>query len=216
MRRIVEEENLDHPKDSVEFLEHVKNHEKKTRHHKHRLHKCSKILLIVGVVMLGYMGLRHMVHKRNMHRIERDQNEEEHFGGRRHRLGASAQVEDTSYGQTFSAISVAVWGLVIAKAKSGIEAAQKNDVESVGAAVKKITVFTALIAGASLLQMMGAANTANPVEAVQTVASTQHKLKAEHHPASYYDESSSHYKGGAHNVLIDLVKSGNVQAPKPD
>jgi len=30
-----------------------------------------------------------------MHRIERDQNEEQHFGGRRHRLGASAQ-EETS------------------------------------------------------------------------------------------------------------------------
>jgi len=65
--------------------------------------------------------------------------------------------------------------------------------------------------------MMSYSNTANPVEAVQTVASGQHKLKAEHHPASYYDESSSHYKGGAHNVLIDLVKSGNYQAaPKPE
>jgi len=132
MKRIVEEEGLDQPKNSVEFLEYVKGHQEKTRHHKRRLHKCSRILLVVGVVMLAYMGLRHWVHKRNMHRIERKQyheeDHEERYGSRHHRLGASATAQDTTaYGQTFSAISVAVWGLVVAKAKAGVEAASKDD-----------------------------------------------------------------------------------------
>mmetsp|Transcript_5555 Transcript_5555/g.7408 ORF Transcript_5555/g.7408 Transcript_5555/m.7408 type:complete len:84 (-) Transcript_5555:1039-1290(-) len=82
--------------------------------------------------------------------------------------------------------------------------------------VKKVGILCAMIAGASLLQMMGAANTANPVEAVQKASTTHNKLKAEHHPASYYDENSSHYMGGAHNVLINLVKEGKVNGrPTP-
>ena len=163
--------------------------------------------------MLAYMGVRHMVHKRNMHRIERNQNDQEHYGGRHHRLGAAAQAEEnTAYGQTLSAVSVAVWGLVVAKAKAGVDAAAKNDIESVGAMLKKVGVFCTLIAGASLLQMMGAANTTNPVEAVQA-ASSSHKLKAEHHPRSYYDENSSHYQGGAHNALVNSVKSGEFKLP---
>ena len=42
-----------------------------------------------------------------------------------------------------------------------------------------------------------------------------HKLQSEHHPASYYDKSSSHYKGGAHNMLIELAKSGQIEDPRP-
>jgi hypothetical protein len=214
MKRVVEEEGLDHPKDSVEFLEYVKNHDKKTRHHRHRLHKCSKILMVVGAVMLGYMVVRHMVHKRNMHRIENHQQENE-YSGRNHRLGASAQVEDdTAYGKVLSTISVAMWGLVVAKAKAGVEAAQKEDAQSIGASLKKIGMFCSLVAGASLLQMMGAANTTNPVEAVKSA--TRHaKLQSEHHPASYYDENSSHYQGGAHNVFMNAVKLGNIEEPTP-
>lgn len=67
---------------------------------------------------------------------------------------------------------------------------------------------------------MGHYNTANPVEAV-TKATNTHKLQAsnEHKPASYYDQSSSHYMGGAHNVLIQHAKAvmngEKFEAPKP-
>mmetsp|Transcript_20161 Transcript_20161/g.24879 ORF Transcript_20161/g.24879 Transcript_20161/m.24879 type:complete len:152 (-) Transcript_20161:1306-1761(-) len=127
MKRIVEEENLDQPKNSVEFLEYVQKHQKKTHHHKRRLHKCSRVLMFVGVAMLASLVVRHMLHTRNMQRIERRQYEdsrERQYSGRHHRLGASATVEDTNaYGQTFNMISVAVWGLVVAKAKAGVEVA---------------------------------------------------------------------------------------------
>jgi len=72
MKKIVDEENLDSPKESVEFLEHCKKHDRKTRHHKSRLHKCSRVLMMLSVVMLATMAVRHYVHKRNVHRFERD------------------------------------------------------------------------------------------------------------------------------------------------
>jgi len=145
----MDEENLDEPKNSVEFLEHCKRHERKTRHHKHRLHRCSRVLMVIAVVMLGYFAVRHFVHKRNMHRIE--ERERDQYSGRNHRLGASAEHASADYGATFSAISVAIWGMVVAKAKAGVQAATSEDVKSVGGLVKKMGVFCTLIAAASLL-----------------------------------------------------------------
>ena len=55
---------------------------------------------------------------------------------------------------------------------------------------------------------MATVNTANPIEAVSK-ANNSHKLMSsleESHPDSFYDESSSHYMGGAHNVLINYAK----------
>merc|ERR1712051_41344 len=80
---------------------------------------------------------------------------------------------------------------------------------SVGGLVKRVGYICALIAAASLTQFMGTYNTANPVEAVTKATSSSHKLQAsnEHHPASYYDKSSSHYMGGGHNVLIQTAKA---------
>ena len=73
------------------------------------------------------------------------------YSGRHHKLGASnEETESTAYGQTFSAFSVAIWGLVVAKAKTGVEAASKNDTASVGGLVKRVGYICALIAAASL------------------------------------------------------------------
>ncbi len=60
---------------------------------------------------------------------------------------------------------------------------------------------------------MSSLNTANPIEAVTKATSHAPKLQSsnERHPASYYDKSSSHYKGGAHNVLIEAAKSGELK-----
>ena len=109
-------------------------------------------------------------------------------------------------------MSLAIWGLVVSKAKSGLDAATKTDEQSVGAIVKKVGIFTALIALASVCQLMGNANTPSPVEAATQVSSSSHKLQAsrESHPASYYDKSSPHYMGGAHNV--HLMNAGNKKA----
>jgi hypothetical protein len=143
-----------------------------------------------------------------MHEYEKENERTDHhqkYSGRHHKLGASNEaVESSAYGQTFSAVSVAIWGLVVAKAKTGVDAAAKNDAASVGGLVKRVGYICALIAAASLTQFMGHYNTTNPVEAVTKATASTHKLQAsnERHPDSYYDKTSSHYMGGGHNVLI--------------
>ena len=116
MKKIMDEENLDTPKDSVEFLEYVKKHQGKVDHHKRRLHRFSRFIMAVGIGALGVMAFRHFVHTQRIHSTE--------FSGRSHRLGASNEdLESDAYKQTFSYLSIAIWGLVVTKAKAGVEAA---------------------------------------------------------------------------------------------
>jgi uncharacterized membrane protein YidH (DUF202 family) len=201
MKKVIEDHNLDAPADSVEFLQYAQKHQEKVQHHKRRLHGISKVLMVVGCCALGYMAFRHFTHKKRMH-DHHSNNQHGHF-----KLGASneAAVEETNMSPIFNALSVAVWGLVVGKAKTGLEAATKNDSSTVGGLVKKVGAICALIAGASILQLMSTMNTANPVEAVKKASAP--KLQASHHPESYYDKESSHYMGGAHNVLLEYSKS---------
>lgn len=201
MKKIIDEENLDAPKDSVEFIQYVRKHGKKVQHHKKRLHRLSKLLMFVGVAALGYFALRHFIHRERVHGKH-----DQHFSGKSHKLGASAEGSD-AYGQTFSALSLALWGLVVSKAKAGMDASKSTESASVGGLVKKVGVISALIACASVFQLMSTMNTSNPVKAV-TEASHKLQASAEQHPSSFYDSSSSHYQGGAHNVLINAAKDG--------
>ena len=201
MKKIMDEENLDSPQDSVEFLEYVKKHQNKVDHHKRRLHRFSRFMFVLGVSALGYMAFRYFVHSSRMH--------ETSYSGRNHRLGASStDAEADAYKQTFSFVSVAIWGLVVTKAKAGVEAAQNKDASTVSGLVKKVGAICALIAAASIFQLMGSMKTPESEVAKAPKAST-HKLQAsnERHPASYYDKQSSHYMGGAHNVLINHAKN---------
>jgi len=75
----------------------------------------------------------------------------EHSSYNSHRLGASNTAESSVQSQAFSSISVMIWGLVVAKAKSGVDAAQSKDASSVGGLVKKVGTICALIAVASTL-----------------------------------------------------------------
>ena len=74
--------------------------------------------------------------------------------------------------------------------------------------VKKVGAICALIAAASVFQLMGTMNNTEKDATVKASQTESHKLQAsnERHPASYYDKSSSHYQGGAHNVLINAAK----------
>jgi len=196
----MDEENLDAPQDSVEFLEYVQKHQSKVDHHKNRLHKLSKLIMFLGVSAIGFMAFRHFVHARRIHSSE--------FSGQGHRLGASNEADEADqYKQTFNFLSVAIWGLVITKAKAGVEAASNKDANTVGGLVKKVGAICALIAAASVFQLMGTMNHSETNSAKAPKAES-HKLQAsnESHPASYYDKKSSHYQGGAHNVLINFAK----------
>lgn len=52
-----------------------------------------------------------------------------------------------------SALSMMIWGLVMAKAKTGMNAASSKDKETVGSAVKKIAGLMGLIGVATLAKL---------------------------------------------------------------
>ena len=170
VKKIIEEEDLETPAESVEYLEYVQRHQKKVEHHRRRMHRFHKILFAVGIGALGYMFIRHYAHNQRMH----EEADETIYAGRNHRLGASNDTaQANAYGSTFSAMSVAIWGLVIAKAKTGMDVSSKNDASSVGGLVKKIGTICTLIAAASLCQFMGSSEASVAVSQPST-----HKLQA--------------------------------------
>lgn len=203
MKKIMDEENLDSPQDSVEFLEYVKKHQSKVDQHQKKVQRFSKFVMILGLGALSFMAFRYFVHTKRVHSAE--------FGGQNHRLGASnTDFESEAYKQTFSYISVAIWGLVVTKAKAGVEAAQNKDSTTVSGLVKKVGAICALIAAASVFQLMGTMNSEKPE--VSSAKAPKLQASNEYHPPSYYDKKSSHYMGGAHNVLINYAKESMAGA----
>ncbi len=142
MKQLVDEENLDSPVNSVEFLQYVQKHQKKVQAQKQRLSTVSRGLMIVGVGAISLMAYRYFMSATV-----------EEAPRQHHRLAASNEASDESavYKQTFSALSMAIWGLVVAKAKAGQEAVSSKDAASVGSIVKKVGTICAMIAAASML-----------------------------------------------------------------
>jgi len=130
---------------------------------------------------------------------------------RRHRLGASAESSnDETMKQTFSWMSVAIWGLVASKAKTGQDAVASSDSATVGGLVKKIGTMSCLIAAACVMQYM---STMNEAPEAEHVTKSSKKLQSSH-TDSFNDPSSSHYQGGAHNILMQYAKdkmSGKIK-----
>jgi hypothetical protein len=148
MKKIIDVENLNSPQDSVEFLEYIKKHQNKVDQHGKSLHSFSKFIMFLGLGALAMMTFRYFMHSSRVHSSD--------FSGNSHRLGASKEdAEADQYKQTFSYLSVAIWGLVVTKAKAGVEAASNKDSNTVSGLVKKVGAICALIAAASVFQLMG-------------------------------------------------------------
>lgn len=111
--------------------------------------------------------------------------------------------------QMANMISMMIWGLVLTKARAGLEAVESKDTSKVSGLLSRAVSLIALIAAAAIFKLvatMSQAPTGAPV--VHTP-----KLQQSHqqnYPESYYDESSPHYMGGAHNVALQNLKSGNI------
>jgi hypothetical protein len=103
--------------------------------------------------------------------------------------------------------SMAIWGMVVSKARSGLEAVNTKDSSKVNGLLKKTTQLISLITFASIFKLI-AVLMEEPVAA--PTVSTSHVLKQsrpsilleQEHPESFYDSSSPHYMGGAHNVAL--------------
>lgn len=103
-----------------------------------------------------------------------------------------------------------------------MQVSSTKDSSSVSSTVKKTGAIICLIIGATALQFMAnyqvKLETAEPVSSPVLQASHP-TLKAaspivEDYPESYYDKTSSHYMGGAHNAALKAMASGQTKKTK--
>jgi len=188
---------LETPAQSLAFLEYFQKHVTKVDVLQKRLSKFASFFLVLGLGALTYAVFSYMA-------IEAATKKQTH-----QRLRSSAAEDifmDESVSTACSAISCFIWGLVVTKAKSGLAASNTKDSSVVGGLLKKTGSLIMMISIAAAFQMASEMQNSN-ANAKQSAA-ISHKLKAvaaplvEDHPASFYDKSSSHYMGGAHNVAL--------------
>lgn len=102
-----------------------------------------------------------------------------------------------------------IWGMVAAKAKTGLTTANKNDSSQgvVSQAFSKVVNLLILIALATTLNIYGLQQEAeSSSQTSEKLAKHQLGATNSHHLPSFSDASSSHYLGGAHNVALETLK----------
>lgn len=215
-KQILEEENLETPQQSVKFLEYYQKHVEKVDKAREKLHSFSKFLMMSSVVALGFMAYQYFTPAQTPRNYGKP------------RLGAAnVEAETDEMSGMFNGVSVFIWGLVLAKARSGMDAASQKDTGTVGGLLKRSAGLIFMIAIASVFQLLSVYKS-EMVPSAEQVA--KHALMAAHeaentgshnfvsenmrngvepkpkleagHSESYYDEKSPHYMGGAHNVAL--------------
>lgn len=131
---------------------------------------------------------------------------------------------------TLNALSMMVWGLVAAKAKAGMQAASSDDHTTVKQMLKKATnlilmvVFASFVKfGAEMSQKQNTIGSRHPtLKAIRTptteftqatnfmeIGDSASPWEEKEHTPSFYDPTSSHYMGGAHNVALAHLSNPN-------
>lgn len=119
-----------------------------------------------------------------------------------YKLGSSkSEGSDFDIQSTASGLSVMLWGLVVAKAQQGFKASSAKDSTTVKSKIRNITMLFCLILGASVCKFV-AESKDFAAEQPKTEKALKHSLQSTKMLESFYDESSSHYMGGAHNVAL--------------
>ena len=100
--------------------------------------------------------------------------------GGRPRLSASNAADDANeMGSMFSGISVFIWGLVLTKARQGMEAANTKDSEKAGGLLKKSAGLIFMIVAASVFQLFSSFKyEVSPSQVASQVAT--HALQSSH------------------------------------
>jgi hypothetical protein len=97
--------------------------------------------------------------------------------------------------------------MVMKKASNGMAASNTKNSATVQSAVSSTGKLILLIVIASAVQFM--VNSQAPLKSAAVPAVADHKMlqaaRPEQHPESYYDETSSHYMGGAHNAALKSI-----------
>ena len=142
-KQILEEENLETPQQSVKFLEYYQKHVEKVDKAREKLHSFSKFLMMSSVVALGFMAYQYFTPAQTPRNYGKP------------RLGAArVEAETDEMSGMFNGVSVFIWGLVLAKARSGMDAASQKDTGTVGGLLKRSAGLIFMIAIASVFQLL--------------------------------------------------------------
>lgn len=166
--QILEEaESLEKPADSVEFLQYMMKHAEKVEQLQTRLQTFSKGLLGAGVLVAGYAAMCYFTATSQA-------------DSSKGRLQAShgAQVEE-SMSSTFNGLSVVIWSMIAAKAKTGLNAASSGEAKSVGQSLKNagaLILMIALASGFNIYAQQYDLNIEIPQEAIDTAANAGAKM----------------------------------------
>lgn len=106
-------------------------------------------------------------------------------------------------------VSMMIWGLVLTKARAGLEAVESNDASKVGGLLSRAVSLIVLIGAAAIFKLVATVSQAPEAIAVRANPILK-QAHTQEYPESYYDETSSHYLGGAHNVALEKLKSGKI------
>lgn len=118
---------------------------------------------------------------------------------------------------TANGFSVMLWGLVLAKAQQGFKASTSKDSTTVKSKISNISKLIGLIIGATLCKFVAESNF---LESSVPEINSKKSLKggrlqsSKNMPESFYDPSSSHYMGGAHNVALAKLAERPTQIKK--
>lgn len=176
-----------------------------------RLNLLSRFTIALGIFCLGSVLLNFL---QNM------QTQANHSGHPRLRASHGETGSNSDMHNTLTALSTMLWGLVVTKAKQGIDASQNKDSVAVGGMFRKAGQLIILIVVASFVKF-GAEVTDSHQQTQRANLVARHRLQAaspthdapKKHLDSYYDPGSSHYMGGAHNVALAQLGGEPVVEP---
>lgn len=197
-KEIIEQEGLQHPKDSLSFLKYYKAHVEKVQQHQQSLKRVSNTFVFIGAFAFAaaiYCFMNMKPQAATQHRLKQ---------------ANDASVDGSvDISQMANMVSMMIWGLVLTKARAGLEAVESNDTSKVGGLLSRAVSLIVLIGAAAIFKLVSTVSQAPEAIAVRATP----VLKQSHvqeYPESYYDETSSHYLGGAHNVALEQLKAGNI------
>lgn len=135
-----EAQHLETPAESEAFLKHMMRHAQKVSTNQKRLATFSRFLMTTGVVLAAGSAFLWLAHT------------ETSAASAKPKLGQSSQ-DTTEVANMFSGISIAIWGMIAAKAKTGLSAATKGESKTVGEALQQAGALILMIAVASGINM---------------------------------------------------------------
>jgi hypothetical protein len=146
-KEILEQEGLSHPKESLAFLKYYKAHVEKVQLHKQSLKRVSNIFIFIGAFSFAFAIYCFMYFKPKLaspHRLRQSSSD----------MSFTAADGSIDISQMANMISMMIWGLVLTKARAGLEAAESKDTSKVSGLLSRAVSLIALIASAAIFKLV--------------------------------------------------------------